>query len=118
MYKRKYMIFVEIRYGEVTYMGTIKRFINNDQYKNKTIKNQSSNEKSKVKGIQTIKSKLEVGLDCYVAFDSEKNINGKDYYVYTINKYSDDSNGYHAYCIDIHSGDLFSWYGDQLLPIE
>lgn len=99
-------------------MGTMKRFLNNSKSINKTMKNSNSNEKSQVKGIQTIKAKLKVGPDCYVSFDSEKNINNKNYYVYTIKKYSDGSNGYHAYCIDMNSGDLFSWYGDELLPIE
>lgn len=99
-------------------MGTMKRFFNNPEYKKKTTKNSSRDEKSQIKGIETIKSKLKVGPDCYVAFDSKKNINDKNYYVYTINKYSDASNGYHAYCIDTNSGDLFSWYGDKLLPIE
>jgi len=71
-----------------------------------------------MKSFQTIKSKLKVGSESYFAFDLEKNINDRNYYVYTINKYSDYSNGYCTYCIDMNIGNLFSWYGNKLLPID
>lgn len=80
--------------------------INRDELSNHKI--------SKNKGLEivTLKVKIEPGL--HILYDSERNIKGKSYYLYTINNEEYTFEDY-SYCVDVDSGELFKCSNDMTL---
>ncbi|MBU3179979.1 hypothetical protein [Clostridium psychrophilum] len=72
---------------------------------------------SKEKGLEIVKSKVRLEPDLHILYDSERNIKGVNYHLYTVNtnEYTYDE---YAYCVDVNSGKLFKCLKDMtLLPI-
>lgn len=88
--------------------------------------NESSNNKiSKENGLKIVTSKVKVDANTWIVYDSEQNINGKNYYVYVINEHYTNSDDYytlddHSYCVDVDNGELFKWSlkDTTFLPIK
>jgi len=82
-------------------------------------RNQNPNYKiSKEKGLEIVISKVKIKPELHILYDSERNIKGKNYHLYTINtnEYTFDE---YAYCVDVESGKLFKCLKDMtLLPIK
>jgi len=80
---------------------------------------QPSNYKiSKQKGLEIVISKVKIETGLHILYDSERNIKGRNYHLYTINtnEYTFDE---YAYCVDVESGKLFKCSKDMtLLPIK
>ena len=73
---------------------------------------------TKEKGLRIVKSKVKLGRGLHFLYDSERNIKGKNYHLYTINtdQYTYDE---YAYCVDVNSGKLFKCLKNMsLLPIK
>ncbi|MBU3142002.1 hypothetical protein [Clostridium sp. CF012] len=73
---------------------------------------------SKEKGLEIVTSKVKIEVNLQVLYDSQRDINEKTYYLYTLN-----TDGYtledFAYCVDVNSGELFKCSIDMVLsPIE
>ena len=73
---------------------------------------------SKEKGLEIVKSNVKLKSGLYILYDSERNIKGKSYHLYTVNtdEYTYDE---YAYCVDVNSGMLFKCLKDMtLFPIR
>jgi predicted small secreted protein len=73
---------------------------------------------SKEKGLEIVKSNVKLKSGLYILYDSERNIKGENYHLYTVNtnEYTYDE---YAYCVDVNSGKLFKCLKDMtLLPIS
>ncbi|MCB2295999.1 hypothetical protein LGK95_21335 [Clostridium algoriphilum] len=69
---------------------------------------------SKEKGLEIIKSKVKLEPGLHILYDSERNIKGENYHLYTLNtnEYTYDE---YAYCVDVNSGELFKCFKDFTL---
>ena len=73
---------------------------------------------SKEKGLKIVISKVKIKSGLHILYDSERNIKGRNYHLYTVNtnEYTFDE---YAYCVDVESGKLFKCSKDMtLLPIK
>lgn len=80
------------------------------------IKDTSGNKITKEAGLQIAKSKAKVEANLTLLYDHIENINGKDYYLYSLNgtDYTLDS---YAFCVDVSSGELYKYTSSHELTL-